>query len=68
MLASYTSQREVLAPFGDDAEPLRCAPDYDFTAPPHPGPLNYERLGFGWSGVRWRELAGDALRELGLSS
>jgi LmbE family N-acetylglucosaminyl deacetylase len=66
MLAAFSSQREVLGPFGDDAEPLRCAPAYDFTRAPHPGTLHYERMPFGWTGERFRGLARAALRELEL--
>jgi LmbE family N-acetylglucosaminyl deacetylase len=66
MLAAFESQRDVLAPFGALAEPLRCAPLYDFTAPPHQGAPYYEQLPFGWTGARFRELARDARRELGL--
>lgn len=66
MMRAFASQAEILAPFGVDEERLRCAPDYDFTSPPHDGPLHYERLPFGWTGERWRELARAALRELDL--
>ncbi len=62
MLDAFASQVDVLASFGTLAEPLRCAPAYDFTRPPHPGTLNYERLAFGWTGDRWRELARAALK------
>ena len=68
MLDAFASQADVLAPFGTDAEPLRCAPDYDFTRPPHPGELYYERLPFGWTGERWRDLARACIRELDLAS
>jgi LmbE family N-acetylglucosaminyl deacetylase len=57
MLAAFASQSDVLASFDVAAEPLRCAPPYDFTRPPHPGPMHYERLPFGWTGERWRDLA-----------
>lgn len=67
MLAAFASQAEVLAPFGATAEPLRCAPAYDFRTPPHEGTLHYERLPFGWSGARFCALADAALRQLGLS-
>ena len=36
-------------------EHFRMAPCYDFTRPPHPGPLHYERNGTGrWTGELWR--------------
>jgi LmbE family N-acetylglucosaminyl deacetylase len=66
MLDAFASQTAVLSSFGDTAEPLRCAPRYDFERAPHPGPLHYERLPFGWTGARWRELARAAREELGL--
>ncbi len=68
MLDAFTSQRDVLAAFDTLAEPLRCAPYYDFTRPPHAGVLHYETLPFAWTGDDWRELASDALRQLGLTA
>ena len=62
MLDAFASQVDVLASFDTLAEPLRCAPAYDFTRPPHPGTLHYERLPFGWTGERWRALAREALK------
>lgn len=69
MLDAFDTQRDVLASLGIDVgvEPLRCAPSYDFTEPPHAGALYYEQLPFGWTGARFRELARDALRELRLA-
>lgn len=64
MLDAFVSQADVLASFDTAAEPLRCAPSYDFTRPPHPGTLHYERLAFGWTGERWRALAREALAAL----
>lgn len=64
MLDAFATQADVLASFGTESEPLRCAPAYDFTLPPHPGTLHYERLAFGWTGERWRALARDALASL----
>jgi LmbE family N-acetylglucosaminyl deacetylase len=66
MLDAFASQAGVLAPFAARAEPLRCAPRYDFSRPPHEGVLHYETLNFGWDGARWRSLAQDARAELGL--
>jgi len=68
MLDAFPTQAEILEPFGIDAEPLRCAPHYDFTRPPHEGKLHYESLPFGWTGARWRELARQALADLGLGA
>jgi N-acetylglucosamine malate deacetylase 2 len=66
MLDAYASQRETLLQFGVEAERFRPAPRYDFTAPPHPGPLWYERFDWGCTGAEWRQRAAAALRELGL--
>lgn len=68
MLEAFASQRDVLASFESPVEPLRCAPGYDFTCPPHAGALHYELLPFGWTGQRWRDLAAEALRELGMTA
>ena len=61
MLDAFTTQRATLAPFGVEREPFRSAPAYDFTHPPHPGALHYERYDWGMTGVRWRSLAACAL-------
>ena len=66
MLDAHASQAGTLAPFRDDVERYRAAPVYDFTRPPHAGRLNYERFDWGMTGGRWRALAADALRALGL--
>jgi LmbE family N-acetylglucosaminyl deacetylase len=58
MLACFASQRATLMPFLELAhERYRLAPAYDFSRPPHDGPLLYERLGFPTSGAEWRALA-----------
>jgi len=61
MFAAFPSQRHVLAGFGTSHERFREAPRYDFTAPPHPGPLHYERQDWGMTGARWRRLAAAVL-------
>lgn len=66
MLGAFTSQRDVLRVFGDEREPLRCAPQYDFSEPPS-APLHYETLPFGWTGERFAQLAKRAVAELGLA-
>ena len=63
MLACHATQAQVLRMFGVERERFRPAPNYDFSAPPHPGTLNYEGFGWGWTGARWRGLAAAALRE-----
>jgi LmbE family N-acetylglucosaminyl deacetylase len=57
VLECFPSQREILSHFGFDFERFRMAPAYDFTQPPHPGPLLYERWGWSIHGEAWREQA-----------
>lgn len=66
MLASFRSQWSMVALFPVHAERFRRAPYYRFTVSPHPSPLHYERLGWGWTAERWRALAAAALDQLGL--
>lgn len=47
-------------------ESFRIAPLYDFTRAPREGILEYERNDSSMSGRRWRRLAAEALRVLGL--
>lgn len=69
MLDCYGSQALALMPFrAFDVERYRIAPEYDFTRPPHDGPLLYEQLGVGMTGADWREQAAQALRVLSLTS
>ncbi len=63
-LACFTSQAETLAQFGAERELFRVAPRYDFTQPPHPGQLFYERFSWGMTGARFRALATDAVEQL----
>lgn len=48
-------------------ESFRVAPEYDFTQPPQEGALHYEKSGDALNAKRWRRLAEDALRALGLA-
>jgi LmbE family N-acetylglucosaminyl deacetylase len=64
MVACFGTQRDVLAPFPLHAERLRVAPAYDFTRPPHPGPLWYEQLGWRLTGAAWRRAVAPVLRDL----
>jgi LmbE family N-acetylglucosaminyl deacetylase len=66
MLACFVTQERVLSWFPVVSERYRVAPRYDFTQPPHPGTLHYERFGWDMTGERWRALAKAALEELGL--
>lgn len=63
MFRAFTTQSHVLAPFPLAHEAFRPAPAYDFSAPPHPGTLHYERFDWGMTGVRWRTLAARAEEE-----
>lgn len=64
MLDCFATQQKTLRAFSVDVERFRLAPRYDFTQPPHAGPLFYEQFEWGMTGARWRELARDALRTL----
>ena len=69
MLACFETQRQTLAPFVPLAhERFRPAPTYDFSLPPHEGPLHYEQLGFPTSGEAWRDFATHALATLSRSA
>jgi len=61
MLDCFRTQAGILGAFAVGEESFRPAPAYDFTAPPAPGVLNYEHWGWTMTGVRWRELAREAL-------
>jgi LmbE family N-acetylglucosaminyl deacetylase len=62
----YATQARALGQFPTDIERFRVAPSYDFTAPPHEGPLHYERFAWSCSGEIFRERAAAALVELEL--
>jgi len=66
MLDSFVSRANALAPFaaGVGDELLRPAKKVDFSRPPHPGRLFYERFDWGMSGDRFRELVCAAQAEL----
>lgn len=64
MLRCFDSQREVLSPFETLSEPFRLAPSYDFSEPPHEGPLYYEKLGWPMTGAAFRQRAALARDEL----
>ena len=60
----YASQQKVLAWFPIKREPVRLAPAYDFTSPPHEGQLLYETFGLGLTGKHWRRVAAKTLRNM----
>lgn len=66
MLDAFASQARTLALFEADTERFRRARAPAFTRPPHEGRLLYENWGLGITGDRWRGLADEALRTLGL--
>lgn len=67
MLDCFGSQAMTLMSFRPiEIERFRLAPEYDFTQPPHPGPLLYEQRDFPMTGAAWREQAAQGLRALGL--
>jgi len=67
MLDCFGSQAMTLMSFRPiGVERFRLAPEYDFTQPPHPGPLLYEQRNFPITGAAWREQAVQGLRALGL--
>lgn len=68
MLDAFATQAATLARFPMGDEVLRPAPAHDFSAPPHAGTLLYERFPWGMDGPRWRRLASEAGRELGLAA
>ena len=60
----YESQAHVLQAFPCRREPVRWAPRYNFSLPPHAGKLNYEQFDWGVDGETWRKLARGALEHL----
>jgi LmbE family N-acetylglucosaminyl deacetylase len=66
MIVCYQTQRETLRGFPIEMERFRPAPKCYFSQPPHSGRLHYENYDWKMCGDRWRNLAQDALRDLGL--
>jgi LmbE family N-acetylglucosaminyl deacetylase len=64
MFRCYTTQQQILAWFPVRNEPLRLAPDYDFSKPPHEGSLLYETFGWDVTGEHWRRVAAETLRKV----
>ena len=67
MFRRFRSQWSVVRRFPLQVERYRQAPAYDFTRPPAPGELDYERFDVPIRGDAWREHAKKALKELGLT-
>ena len=53
-LDCFVSQQRVIQMFPVQQETFRPAPAYDFTQPPHEGPLYYEIRQLGWTWPQWR--------------
>lgn len=68
MMECFATQIAMMRQFPVDVERFRPAPAYDFTQPPHPGRLFYEHFDWGMTGARWRELAAESLRQLGMAA
>ncbi len=64
LLLCFRTQQAILANFSVERESFRLAPAYNFTEPPHTGPLLYESFGWGITGADFRRLAGEALSAL----
>jgi Uncharacterized proteins, LmbE homologs len=67
MFRRFRSQWSVVRRFPLQVERFRQAPAYDFTEPPAPGILDYERFDVAIRGEKWRQYAKDALKELALT-
>ncbi|MBY0538973.1 PIG-L family deacetylase [Patescibacteria group bacterium] len=68
LFAAHSSQAHVMAEMSTDTEQFRVAPNYDFTHAAHGGRLSHIYARNGITPERWSELAGEALRQLGLSA
>jgi N-acetylglucosamine malate deacetylase 2 len=55
MLDCFETQQQILSHFSLDDERFRDAPAYDFSEPPHSGPLLYELWGWEITGGQWRQ-------------
>lgn len=60
-LAEFATQQDVIANFPVSPERLRPAPRYDFTRPPPPGEVLYDRFRWPVTGESWRQRASAAL-------
>lgn len=63
-LAEFATQKDVIAAFPLEPERLRPAPRYDFTQPPPPGEVLYDRFGWRITGDLWRQRARAALESM----
>jgi LmbE family N-acetylglucosaminyl deacetylase len=66
MVECFRSQQDILRRFPLHVEKFRQAPNYDFSRPPHAGPLLYETFGWGIRGRDFNQQATEAAKILGL--
>lgn len=59
MLNCFRSQQQVIQRFPIDQELFRPMREYDFSKPPHAGPLYYEIRQHGWTWSEWRKACAD---------
>jgi LmbE family N-acetylglucosaminyl deacetylase len=62
-LAEFATQKDVIAGFPPDPERLRPAPRYDFSRPPPPGDVLYDRFRWSITGESWRQRARAVLEQ-----
>jgi LmbE family N-acetylglucosaminyl deacetylase len=60
VLRCFRTQQVVLEQFKSDVERFRIAPAYDFTRPPHLGPVFYDHHSWGMDSARFCRLACEA--------
>jgi len=65
-VAQFVTQQAFISTFPIETERLRPAPDYDFSRPPPPQEVLYDRFGWAMNSMRWRQRAQSAIQMLGL--
>jgi LmbE family N-acetylglucosaminyl deacetylase len=68
LVSRYASQQRVLGQFPLEREPIREAPQYNFSRPRHFKRLFYENFDWRMTGPRWRTLARRAINSLQLQN
>ncbi|HXS20113.1 MAG TPA: PIG-L family deacetylase [Steroidobacteraceae bacterium] len=63
-LAEFATQQDVIGAFPIEIERLRPAPRYDFTQPPPPAEVLYDRFHWRVTGESWRERVREALERV----
>lgn len=64
LIACFRTQQETLRNFPLDFERFRIAPLYDFSRPPHPGMVFYDRFFWGMTSQRFCDLAGQEAKHV----